>query len=219
MHNARFLCYNAMHYMNATHYMRKNIKTVFICIGAVILKVACATLFCNVLNIPLFFDTIFTVAAVFYCGLVPALCVSLGYNLVNGLLWVLETGVFDPFIFLYAVCGVLIVLSTWIVARRTEELKIAPAITALYLFLIALFPSACTVVAGGIIDYFHYVFCDIPDKMNPIKKFTESFVHQHFPLSAACILAQIPVSFLDRLIATFSGYGVFRLAEKLGGRR
>ena len=49
--------------------------------------------------------------------------------------------------------------------------------------------------------------------MNPIKSFTESFVHQHFSLLASCILAQIPISFADRLIATFSGYGVYRIVE------
>ena len=59
-----------------------------------------------------FFDTIFTVAVVFYCGLVPALCVSIGYNLINSLIWIYSGGVSDPFIFFYSICGILIVLST-----------------------------------------------------------------------------------------------------------
>nr|WP_318707801.1 hypothetical protein [uncultured Treponema sp.] len=55
--------------------------------------------------------------------------------------------------------------------------------------------------------------------MNPIKSFTESFVNHHFSLLVSCILAQIPISFADRLIATFAGYGVYRLCERFIERR
>lgn len=198
--------------------MRKNVKTVFICAGAELLNLATAILVYHVLGIPLFLDTVFTVAVVFCCGLVPALCVSLGYNFLDALKWAYLTGAPDPFMFLYSICGILIVLSTWLVARR-EEFRISPATTLLYLFLIAILSSACTVISSGIIDYFHYIVLGIPDGMNPIKEFAESFVRQRFSLLASCILAQIPISFLDRLVSTFSGYGVFLLAERLGGKK
>ena len=193
-------------------------KIIAICIVAEILNLLAVFLFCNTLRIPLFFDTIFTVAVTFYLGLVPALCVSLGYNLINSLIWVLS-GENDPFIFLYTICGLLIVFSTWIIARRKEELRISPAVTILYLVLIVLLSSFCTIISGGIIDYFHLKYRNVPDLMNPIKKFTESFVHQRFSLLASCILGQIPISFLDRFLSTFAGFGIYKLAERFLERR
>lgn len=188
-------------------------KKIFICVSAIILNFLTATLFYNVLKVPLFFDTIWTVAVVFYLGLFPGLCVSVGYNLLNYLVWIFKSGT-GNFVFLYSICGILIVLSTWIFSRKKEEFKISPVVTVLYLILISLVSSFCTIIAGGLIDYFQYINHDIIDQMNPIKKFTDSFVRQRFSLLASCILAQIPVSFTDRLIATFSGYGIYRLFQK-----
>ena len=194
--------------------MPKLLRTIVICILAEIGNFLAARFFYHTLNIPLFFDTIFTVAVVFYLGLVPALCVSLGYNTINSLIWMHKEGFFDPFLLSYAICGVLIVLSTWLIARHKEEFKISTMITILYLFLIALISSFCTIISGGIIDFFHYKYYEIPDMMNPIKRFTESFVHQRFSLLVSCILGQIPISFLDRLLATFAGYGIYKLCDK-----
>ena len=189
-------------------------RTILLCIIAEIMNFLTMHIFYHVLKIPLFFDTIWTVAVVFYLGLFPAICVSLGYNIINAFLWVNKEGFFDPFIFMYAVCGILIVLSTWIVARRKNEFKISLAVTLLYLVLIALLSSFCTIIAGGIIVFFHYKYYEIPDMMNPIKKFTESFVRQRLSLLASCILAQIPISFLDRIIATFAGFGIYKLCDR-----
>ena len=199
--------------------MSKVLKTVAICIVAELLNIITVKIFYNWLNIPLFFDTIFTVAVVFYCGLIPGLCVAVGYNIINSLIWVWQKGVSDPFIFFYTICGILIVFSTWLIARRKSEFRISPAVTALNLVLIALLSSFCTIISSGIIDYFHYIYYDVPDMMNPIKSFTESFVFHRFGLLTSCILAQIPVSFADRLITTFAGYGVYRLCERFIGKR
>ena len=62
--------------------MPKTLRTVVICIIAEILNFIVTAIFYHGLKIPLFFDTIFTVAVVFYCGLLPALCVSIGYNFI-----------------------------------------------------------------------------------------------------------------------------------------
>lgn len=189
-------------------------KTVLICLIAEVMNFLTTGLFYHILNILLFFDTIWTVAVVFYLGLVPALCVSLGYNIINTLLWACQEEFFDPFLLMYSVCGVLIVFSTWFIARRKNEFKISLTVTILYLVLIALISSFFTIITGGIIDFFHYKYYEIPDMMNLIKKFTESFVHQRMSLLVSCILAQIPISFLDRLIATFAGFGIYKLSNK-----
>lgn len=197
---------------------QKVLKTVLICIVAEIMNWVTTFVFYQTLQIPLFFDTIFTVAVVFYSGLVPGLCVSIVYNVLNSLIWTIRTGFFDPFILMYGICGILIVISTWVIARKKENFRINLPITLLYLLLISLVSSLCCIVSSGIIDYFHYLCYEITDQMNPIKTFTEGFVQQHFTLLASCILAQIPISFLDRLLATFSGYGIALLCEKVRDR-
>lgn len=208
MKNHLLICYN--NFMK----LSESLKTVIICIIAEALNFLTTFIFYQVLKIPLFFDTIFTVAVVFYAGLIPGLCVSVCYNLINSLIWISKSGFFDPFILMYGICGILIVFSTWIIARNKKEFKISVPITILYLFMIALISCLCTVISSGIIDFFHYKYYEITDMMNPIKKFTESFVYQHFSLLASCILAQIPISFLDRLIATFAGFGIYKIYDR-----
>lgn len=198
--------------------MRTFTRTALISLCALALNILTVFIFYSVLHIPLFFDTVFTVAVCFYLGLFPALFVSLSYNVLNTLYWWLYIGRTDPLFMLYAICGVLIVLVTWLFSRHRAEFRISPAITACYLVLIAVISSVCSIVVGGIIDYFHLSYFDVPDMMNPIKHFTEAFVHQKFSLFASCIFAQAPVSFTDRLITTFAGYGAFRFAERILGR-
>ena len=72
--------------------------------------------------------------------------------------------------------------------------------------------------AGGTIDYFHYKCFNITDVVSPIKKFADGFMRQNFGLYFSCIVAQIPVSFTDRLITTFAGFGVYRLMQRTLGR-
>ena len=198
--------------------MLSPIKTVVLCILALVLNFLSVFVFYETLHLPLFMDTIFTVAVLFYCGLLPALSVQLSYNIINALIWMHKLGSFDIFMLMYALCGILIVFSSWIVARQKDEFEISPSVTILYLVLIALISSACSVIAGGTIDYFHLKYKNIPDMMNPIKKFTDAFVRQKFNLFVSCIAAQIPVSFMDRLIATFAGWGVYKILRRVVGR-
>ncbi len=195
------------------------LKTASCCFMAVILNFLTAIFFYQFLHLPLFLDTIWTVAVVFLFGLVPGLCVSIGYNALNGIVWILKIGAEGRFVFLYSICGILIVISTWLFARRKEEFHISSQVTFLYLFMIVLISSFCTIISSGLIDYFQYINNGISSQVNPIKNFTDSFVQQKFSLLSSCILAQSPISFLDRLIATFSGYGIFRLAQSFFNRR
>ncbi len=196
-----------------------NYETILICLVAEVLNLLTTFIFYQVLKIPLFFDTIFIVAVVFYLGFVPAICVSIGYSLINSFMWICKTGFFDPFIPMYGLCGILIVFSTWLFAKNKSDFRISVSITLLYLFLIALTSSMCSIISGGLIDYFHYKYYEVTDMMNPIKNFSEGFIIQHYPPIVSYILAQIPVSFLDRLIATFTGFGIYRSFDFFMKRR
>ena len=192
-------------------------KLIVLCTLADVLNIVSAFIFYDVLHIPLFMDTIFTVAITFYYGLAPGLVVAVLYNVLAAIVR-LERGIgFQPFNMLFGICGALIALVTWIFARRKAEFKISATITCLYLVLIALCSSFVVIFSSGIIDFVRLSYFDTPDMVAPIREFTESFVHQKFSLLASCIFGQIPISFTDRLITTFLGYGVFRLMVKAFG--
>ena len=197
--------------------MKRRCKIALFCIASIILNLGFSLLFFDVLHIPLFFDTIFTVAIVFYLGLVPGLIVGFLFNFVDTAFNYLVRGIVSPTNIFFSLCGVAIVLVTWAFARKKDEFQISIPVTILYLLLIALLSSSASIFIGGIIDFVRFSYFDIPDSMAPIKQFTESFVSQRFSLFASCILAQIPISITDRLITTFAGYGVYKLYEKFLG--
>ena len=197
--------------------MKRRCKIGLFCFVSIFLNLGVSLLFFDVLHIPLFLDTIFTVAIVFYLGLVPGLIVGLLFNIIDTLFNYLARGIVSPTNICFSLCGAAIALVTWAFARKKDEFQISIPVTILYLLLIALLSSSASIFIGGIIDFVRFSYFDIPDSMAPIKQFTESFVAQRFSLFASCILAQIPISITDRLITTFAGYGVYKLYEKFLG--
>lgn len=96
-------------------------KTVLLCLAALALNIA-TFLLVTYLRLPIFMDTIFTVALVFYAGLVPALIVAALYNpIMTVLLCVINGTEIFYFDSLYAICGILIVISTWIFSRNKKN--------------------------------------------------------------------------------------------------
>ena len=197
--------------------MKRSCNISLFCIASIFLNLLATFLVFDVFNIPLFFDTVFTVAIIFYLGLVPGLVVGILFNIVDALFNYLIQGVFSPTNMCFSLCGAAIVLITWAFARKKEEFKISTTVTLLYLLLISLLSSAASIFIGGIIDFIRFSYFEIPDSMAPIKQFTESFLSQRFSLFASCILGQIPISLTDRLITTFAGYGLYKLYLKIFG--
>ena len=197
--------------------MKRKWKIALFCIASIVLNLLTTYLVFDVCHIPLFFDTIFTVAIVFYLGLIPGLIVGILFNVTDTLFNFFVRGVYSPTNICFALCGAAIVLVTWAFARKKEEFQISVPITILYLLLIALLSSCASIFIGGFIDFVRYSYFDIPDSMAPIKYFTESFMSQKFGLFASCILGQIPISMTDRLLTTFAGFGVYKIYEKVFG--
>ena len=197
--------------------MKRNVKIGIFCLVSIILNLALSLLTYDILKFPLFLDTVFTVAMVFYLGLVPGLIVGILYNFIDVLFNLLVRGINSPTNIFFSICGAAIVIVTWLFARKKTEFQISISITILYLLLISLISSFVTIIIGGTFDFIRFSFYDIPDSMAPIKQFTDSFVSQKFSLFAACILGQIPISMTDRIISTFAGYGVYKLYIKILG--
>lgn len=198
-------------------HMKRRCKIALFCFASIFLNLGVSLLFFDMLHIPLFMDTVFTVAIVFYLGLVPGLIVGILFNFVDTAFNYLVRGIVSPTNVCFALCGASIALITWAFAHKKNEFQISVQITILYLLLIALLSSFATVLIGGTIDFIRFSYFEIPDSMAPIKQFTEGFVSQKFGLFASCILGQIPISITDRLVTTFAGYGVYKLYEKFLG--
>ncbi|WP_294429251.1 hypothetical protein [uncultured Treponema sp.] len=197
--------------------MHISTRTILLCIVAEALNLITAYIFYDTLQLPLFMDTIFTVAITFYCGLLPGVLVAIFYNVIATLTFPIRDYTFEPYAMLFAICGALVAFSTWLFARHKEDFRISKTITVLYLILIALVSSFMSVIAGGVIDCIRFTFADLPDRMAPIKDFTDTFRSLHYSLLASCFLGQIPVSLTDRMITTFAGYGVYRCMVRVMG--
>ena len=95
--------------------------TGLLCLLALLLNIASAML-ASALKLPTFLDTIFTVAITFYAGLIPGIIVATLFNPVMTLLRCAMTGseifLYD---FLYGICGILIVIASWLFSRNKKE--------------------------------------------------------------------------------------------------
>lgn len=197
--------------------MKRNSKIALFCIAAIFLNLFTSVFFFDFLHVPLFMDTIFTVATVFYLGLVPGLIVGILFNIVDTFFNIVFRGIVSPTNVFFSLCGAAIVLVTWLFSRKEEEFKISVPITILYLLLITMLSSLVAIIIGGVIDYIRFSNLQIPERSAPVKKFIDAFLSQNFSLFASCIIAQIPVSFTDRLISTFFGYGFCQLFKRQFG--
>ena len=117
------------------------INTILFCVIAQIINLAVAYIFGDMLHVPLFLDTIGTVAIVFYAGLVPSLLVAGFYNVFRVLLMVAMGNPAYPWNMMYALCGLAIVFCTWGFIYKNSNFRGGTLLTVLYLLLIVLVPE------------------------------------------------------------------------------
>lgn len=193
-------------------------RIALVCLAAEVLNFACVLLFRDALRVPLFADTVGTVAATFCAGLVPGLVVAVLFNVLRALqLAAVSGGVLYPWDMVYALCGAAIVLCTWIFARRRENFRVNGTVTVLYLVLIALVSAFASSIVGGVVEAMNRWLFTGMAYTSPIEHFVRAFLGESLGLPVACVIARIPVSVLDRLVCTFAGFGIYRLAAEKGG--
>ena len=117
------------------------IKTILLCLLALLFNLASAYFFGDMLHVPLFLDTIGTVVTVFYAGLVPSLFVAGFYNVFRVLLMVAMGNPAYPWDMMYALCGLAIVFCTWVFIYKNSNFRGGTILTVLYLLLIVLVPE------------------------------------------------------------------------------
>lgn len=117
----------------------KLLRITILCLAAEVLNFACVLLFRDLLHVPLFADTVCTVAITFLAGLIPGLVVAVLFNILRTLqLALVSGGDLYPWDMLYALCGLAIVFCTWAFAKKKENFQIRGIVPILYLVLIAL---------------------------------------------------------------------------------
>ena len=188
-------------------------KTVLLSLAALALNIA-TFLLVTYLRLPVFMDTIFTVALVFYAGLVPALIVAALYNPIMTILLCVIYGT-EIFYFdsLYAICGILIVFSTWIFSRNKKEFFFSHTVTVLYLLIIAFVSAFLTSFSASALNTFIRPLFGNLSRFSAIDDFYIAFQNLKFGTFLSYLLPRIPIIVLDRLISTFLGYGIYRVIK------
>lgn len=156
-------------------------------------------------HVPLFMDSIMTVAVTFFSGLIPGIVTGIIYNA----LWPLITGG-DPRQALFACCSVATVAFVHLWATKRKGGRIFTD-----LLMLSLIIGFANSVLGGIISTFAFRGVD----SFPSDYIMAGMLMQDIPLVGAAILARVPLNLIDKGIAVFLGYGIFVLADRLIIRR
>lgn len=159
----------------------------------------CSFLFPLTLHVPIFMDSVFTVAVTLFAGVGPGVVTGILYNAI----WPLVTGG-DARQTLFALCSVATALITFVVMKNPRD-------TSKLMNLLPLSLSLCAAncFIGGIISTFAFRGVD----HFPSDYIMAGLIMQDIPLAWAAILARIPLNLIDKALAAILGYGVFALAD------
>jgi hypothetical protein len=195
-------------------------KTAVLCAASALANVVIIHL---VTNIPLYLDTVFTVAVCFAAGLLPGLITGvlltpLASLLIYGL--PLEA---DWVTYIFTLCVIAeIALVCFFHAKMKEKETVflnAPSLqsfigVASHLLLLAAIDCIVISILGGVIDYFITTF-SMPRTLYPEDTFKLGLLRNNMPFLAAAVLSRIPINIIDRFIVMFGGYGISLLYRKL----
>lgn len=187
-------------------------QTLLLCIAAAILNLLLSKFASNVLKIPLFLDTVFSITILFYCGVIPAIFTSVMFSIPSALL---DN---SPFYILFSLCSVAIILITYAIMKKEAEHKHSIKLTILYLILASLLAGFASSVIGGTIHTLALIL--FPNQVSEIvtEKFVLSLFSQNGSLLLSAILGRIPSTCTDRIISTLLGYGIYQLMLKFDRR-
>ena len=183
--------------------------TGLLCLLALLLNIASAML-ASALKLPAFLDTIFTVAITFYSGLIPGIIVAALFNPAMTLIRCAMTGselfLYD---FLYALCGILIVIACWLFSRNKKEFHFNRRVTLLYLLIIVFFSTFVSSFSASALDTFIRPLFEKVSGFSAIDDISLVFQKMNFSVFLSYLLPRIPITLLDRFICTFAAYGIY----------
>jgi hypothetical protein len=209
----------------------KFIVLAFISIAGAALNIAICYLSQNVLTIPLFLDTIFTMTLTFYGGVFWGVLTGALTNLVFHSVFFVSW----PY-YLYTFCNIAVALVTalfirWFprelsLSQKAEEGRLSSSaqlqnLTEKAIILILLSFALCIVISilGGIFSTLINIIetpVEGAEIVDPGKNFRLALQRKGFPAIMVEIASRIPVNILDRLISSFAGCGIAMLLAKKG---
>ena len=188
--------------------------TGLLCLLALLLNIASAML-ASALKLPTFLDTIFTVAITFYSGLIPGIIVATLFNPAMTLIRCAMTGseifLYD---FLYSLCGILIVIASWLFSRNKKEFHFSRRVTLLYLLIIVFFSTFVSSFSASALDTFIRPLFEKVSGFSAIDDISLVFQKMNFSVFLSYLLPRIPITLLDRYICTFAAYGIYSRLRK-----
>lgn len=191
--------------------MKMNLKIPVFCLIAIIGNLLTSFLAYK-LNLPCFLDTEFSVAITFYLGLVPGLIVAACFNPLMIILLCWYTGTpFSAYDCLYAICGMLIVLATWLFSRNKKEFLYSRPMTLLYLLIIVAASSVFSFTSASLLDTFILPLFQTNSGFSAFNNYAEVLRQLEMGTFFSYLVPRIPLTVMDRLICTFAGYGIYRL--------
>jgi hypothetical protein len=202
------------------------VKILILCVVSAICNAALCHLVTNVAGVPLYMDTMFTIAMCFSAGLLAG---------------ALTGAVFSPLCFyfvtryilglsvelslvrnVYLICIVVeVVLVCLFYSRmKTKEAVFLekPSLNSFIGFgteLLVLVALDCIAVSitGGIID-FVLTLNAAPRTFSPEDTFKMGLLRNNVPVLVTSVFSRIPINIIDRFIAVFGGYGISLLFRK-----
>lgn len=149
-----------------------------------------------VLHLPLFLDTIGTLVSTALFGLVPGLITAVVTHITPTIVTLWETGNFFPFV----ICSMASALTLWIFMKHGKFDNLLHAI------LVSVVVTLANAVTGSAVAVFF--FSGITN--HPVDYMMTGFLSIGQNLLSAAFWARIPVNLIDKGIAVFIAFGVYK---------
>lgn len=193
---------------NLYHNWGMKILVIFI---AGILDFGTNYLFNFVLHVPLFLDTIFLMAVLYIYGplesflvyVVNIICVCIRLLILYGKV---------EYVYLYSISAIVIILISWLFIRKKEKFENSVNFVFLYILGFSILAALACSVVSGIISYFTFEY-NIDEWA--FDKIIFSLKVGDFGKLGTCIVGRIPITVLDRIIASFAGFGIWKIWKKV----
>jgi hypothetical protein len=219
--------------------LKRNLKRIaallVFCFAGAVLNVYTGNFFRDALGVPLFMDTLFTVAMSFYGGPV--------YGVLTGLLTNPIINMIDFYGWadnLYALCNAAAALVTVLFIRlfpaelrfgagkaaktgesetRADNSRLRALMNILVTLLLLSFVMHIAMsILGGLITVLINAFSQGSSSPSPERLFKLALLRKELPSAAIEILSRIPLNIIDRLLSVFGGYGVAALLHRVRRR-
>jgi len=203
-------------------------RTAVLCLLGAFINSALSYAVLYYFHLPLFCDTIMTVAVTFCAGLVPGVITGALTNIIMHRIFFLFESSGD---YLFALCNIAIALVTALFMRffpdialnsdvklegggtRVRERRIRRILdSCIALFILSIAQTLTASVSGGLIAALVTV-----DPAGPEMRLQYTLFQSGYPPAAVEILSRIPVNMIDRPLSVFAGFGLAVLLWGAGG--